>query len=255
MPKNIELIERKSLLRPTKVEYADYAINHVQGCSHGCLYPCYAFKISQKYGVVRTYEEWCEPKVVGNAMELLEREIPRLRDKIGRVYLCFMTDPFMHQREEIHATSQNIILALNQAGIPVTVLTKGVLPLNLSTLSRENEYGITLVSLDEKFREKYEPGAAPLEERLRALRDLKSQGCRTWISIEPYPTPGIWGQDLRKILCGAAGAADKIVFGAWNYNLSLPAHIDRTAFYKSCKAVVHDFCREFDIDWHFKKGT
>ncbi|MEE1061431.1 MAG: hypothetical protein UH080_06370 [Ruminococcus sp.] len=41
-----ETIIRKSMLYKTGVEYGDYIINHVLGCSHGCQYPCYAFLIS-----------------------------------------------------------------------------------------------------------------------------------------------------------------------------------------------------------------
>ena len=33
---------RKSLIYKTAVEYGDYTLNHVTGCSHGCKYPCYA---------------------------------------------------------------------------------------------------------------------------------------------------------------------------------------------------------------------
>ena len=39
-----ENIERKSLLYKTDVEYGDYSLNHIQGCSHGCKYPCFAIK-------------------------------------------------------------------------------------------------------------------------------------------------------------------------------------------------------------------
>ena len=31
---------RKSLIYKTGVEYGDYTLNHVLGCSHGCNYPC-----------------------------------------------------------------------------------------------------------------------------------------------------------------------------------------------------------------------
>ena len=41
----MEKITRKSMLYKTGVEYGDYTINHVLGCSHGCKYPCYAFQI------------------------------------------------------------------------------------------------------------------------------------------------------------------------------------------------------------------
>lgn len=43
-------IERKSMLYRTGVEYGDYTMNHVLGCSHGCKYPCYAF-LQKKYSL------------------------------------------------------------------------------------------------------------------------------------------------------------------------------------------------------------
>ncbi|MEK7375887.1 MAG: radical SAM protein, partial [Candidatus Margulisiibacteriota bacterium] len=70
-------IKRKSLLYKSGVEYADYCLNHVEGCSHGCKYPCYAFMMKKRCGVVKTYEEWCQPKIVSNAIELLDEEIPK----------------------------------------------------------------------------------------------------------------------------------------------------------------------------------
>ncbi|MCX5782145.1 MAG: radical SAM protein, partial [Elusimicrobia bacterium] len=33
-------INRGSLLYKSGVEYANFCINHVKGCSHGCNYPC-----------------------------------------------------------------------------------------------------------------------------------------------------------------------------------------------------------------------
>ena len=47
MKKVNNLICRKTLLYKTGVEYGDYTINHIQGCSHGCLYPCYAFMMAK----------------------------------------------------------------------------------------------------------------------------------------------------------------------------------------------------------------
>ena len=89
-------MERKSLLYKTGVEYGDYTINHVLGCSHGCLYPCYAFMMARRFGKVKTYEQWCKPVIVNNAIELLEKELPKLKNKIETVHLCFTTDPFMY---------------------------------------------------------------------------------------------------------------------------------------------------------------
>lgn len=80
-------IERKSMLYQTGVEYGDYTINHVLGCSHGCKYPCYAFLLKKRFGQVKTYEEWCCPFLVSNTLELLDKEVPRLKeqDTVGPV--------------------------------------------------------------------------------------------------------------------------------------------------------------------------
>ena len=101
MNKVCTFIERKTLLYKTAVEYGDYTINHIEGCSHGCLYPCYAMLMAKRFGRVKSYDEWINPKIVANAVELLQKEIPRLRDKIKFVHLCFSTDPFMYGYQEI----------------------------------------------------------------------------------------------------------------------------------------------------------
>ena len=91
----MEIIRRKTMLYKTGVEYGDYTMNHVQGCAHGCLYPCYAYMLSKRFGKVKSREEWCNPKLVENTLELLDTEIPKLKNKIRSVQLCFTTDPFM----------------------------------------------------------------------------------------------------------------------------------------------------------------
>ena len=144
----MDKIKRRTLLYKTGVEYGDYTLNHVQGCAHGCKYPCYAMMMARRFGTAKTYEEWCEPKLAENALELLDKEVPKYKSKIKSVHLCFTTDPFMYGYDEISEMSLQIIRKLNQAGIKCTVLTKGILPFELADLSHENEYGITLVSLN-----------------------------------------------------------------------------------------------------------
>lgn len=247
-------IQRKSMLYITGVEYGDYTMNHVQGCSHGCKYPCYAFLMKKRFGQVQTYEKWLEPYLVSNTLDLLDMEIPKLKDKINSVHLCFTTDPFMYGYNEISQMSIAAIKKLNAAGIKCTVLTKGILPAELGTLSLENEYGITVVSLDESFTQQYEPGAAPVRARIAALRLLSDQGYKTWVSIEPYPTPNISEQNLNDILEELA-FVDKIIFGQLHYSKAVSAYADNVAFYNECAATVRDFCNRHEISCHIKKGT
>lgn len=247
-------INRKSMLYKTGVEYGDYTMNHVIGCAHGCKYPCYAFLMAKRFGKVSSYEEWIKPVLVGNTLELLDREIPKLKSKIKSVQLCFTTDPFMYGYDEIKKMSLAAIRKLNNAGIKCTVLTKGLLPFELAELSKDNEYGITLISLDEAYRERIEPGAASYAERIEALQSLHNAGCKTWVSIEPYPTPNLIEQDLNGIL-NAVAFTDKIIFGRTNYNREISSYVAHKDYYNKQAESVVAFCQKHSIHYHIKKGT
>ena len=247
-------IERKSMLYVTGVEYGDYTMNHVLGCSHGCKFPCYAYLQKKRFGQVHTYEEWLEPYLVSNTIELLDKEIPRLKEKIKSVQLCFSTDPFMYGYDEIAQMSIAAIRKLNEAEIKCTVLTKGILPSELSELSDDNEYGITLISLNEDYRKRMEPHAAPYAERIEALRTLHEKGCKTWVSIEPYPTPNLIEQSLEEIL-ESISFVDKIIFGRTNYSKEVSVYTEHKVFYNKVAKQVIEFCDNQGISYHIKDGT
>lgn len=245
---------RKTLIYKTGVEYGDYTLNHVLGCAHGCLYPCYAFAMAKRFGKVKTYSEWCKPQIVENTLDLLDKELLRYKDRIKKLHLCFTTDPFMYGYPEIGELSIDILRRANTQGILCSVLTKGILPIELSSLPMRNEYGITLVSLDEVFSKQYEPFAAPVTERLVALKNLHEKKCPTWVSIEPYPTPNIIEQDLEEIL-EAVAFTDNIIFGRLHYNKIVTEYKEYQHFYNSCAQRVKSFCMKHGIHCHIKNGT
>ena len=70
-----------------------------------------------------------------------------------------------------------------------------------------------------------EPGSAPYLERIKSLKRLHDAGCKTWVSIEPYPTPNILDQEILPIL-ETISFADKIIFGRLNYNKQVTAYKD-----------------------------
>jgi len=146
------------------------------------------------------------------------------------------------------------IKKLNQSDIKCTILTKGLLPRELSGYSSDNEYGITLISLDDAYRERVEPGAASYKDRLAALKYLCDKGCKTWVSIEPYPTPNLIKQDLHEIL-ETVEFTDKIIFGRTNYSKEISAYREHKAFYNEQAELTIAFCEERGIDYHIKKGT
>jgi len=250
----VQTITRKTLLYKTNVEYGDHTINHVEGCSHGCLYPCYAMLMAKRFGKVKTYKEWITPKIVNNALELLEKEIPKYKDKIRFVQLCFTTDPFMYGYNEVSELSYEIIKRLNKDDIKCTALTKGILPSKLAKLSLKNEFGITLITINDEHRQAYEPFAAPMKERIKGLYNLHKQGIKTWVSIEPYPTPNIIDQDFDEIL-DKLSFVDKFIFGRLNYNAKVSEYKAHKDFFNETAKKLISFTKINKKEYYIKRGT
>jgi DNA repair photolyase len=242
----MDTVVRKSLLYRSGLGF--WCVNHVQGCAHGCTYPCYAYLMARHYGRAKDDGDWRHPRLVENAVELLERQLARKRERIEEVHLCLTTDPFMVGYPEVASRSLALIERLNTHGVRASVLTKGILPANLAELrfDRGNTLGISLVSLDERFRRRFEPGAAPYRERIAALEYLHAAGCRTLVHIEPYPTPNIVRQEVGPLL-EAVAFVDELYFGRWHYS-SLPgSSAECEDFYRSQERIVRAFCRQHRI--------
>jgi DNA repair photolyase len=155
----------------------------------------------------------------------------------------------MAGRPEIQSMSLRIIEKINSAGLACDILTKGILPGELAgrSFSKGNRYGISIISLDEQFRLRWEPGAAPYAERTGALRHLHDRGFSTYAHIEPYPTPNIIKQDFKALL-NAVVFVDSIYFSGWNYNPVTDRYPDREVFYAGLARELQIFCRRHGID-------
>ncbi|MBU0758029.1 MAG: hypothetical protein KKF44_08205 [Nanoarchaeota archaeon] len=117
-----------------------------------------------------------------------------------------------------------------------------------------NEYGITLVSLNKTFKNNFEKYSAPYDKRINSLKYLHTKGLKTWVSIEPYPTPNLVKQDISKIL-NIIPFVDKIIFGKLNYNVKSNQFENNDLFYEKCADTVIDFCHSKNIEYHIKFGT
>ena len=87
-----------------------------------------------------------------------------------------------------------------------------------------------------------------------ALKALHNAGCKTWVSIEPYPTPNIVKQDMQKLL-DEVSFVDCIIFGRMNYNKEVTLYAEHKKFFNDSAAEVMLFCNKHGISYHIKEGT
>ncbi len=99
-----------------------------------------------------------------------------------------------------------------------------------------------------------ESGSAPYKERIASLKYLHDNGCKTWVSIEPYPTPNFVDQNLDDIL-NAVAFTDKIIFGRLHYNKKVSEYKDYKKFYNNMANKVIEFCNKNNIEYHIKNKT
>ena len=92
------------------------------------------------------------------------------------------------------------------------------------------------------------------KERIAALRTLHDAGCKTWVSIEPYPTPNFIEQDLNEIL-DAISFCDKIIFGRLNYNKKVSEYKDHKVYFNKLAEQVIAYCEANGKQYHIKDGT
>lgn len=229
-----------------------FVCNPFNGCYHGCWY-CYNPKIMKK-----SKDEFKNISIKGedeqHVINKVKYDLRNFGEDIEWVYLSFSTDPFQNIDEsEYEDISLGIIEALKEEDIGVITLTKGAIGDYVDIDNYPDWYGITLVSLSENFREKYEIDSLSFEKRIKALKKAHNMGIKTWVSIEPYPTPKLFKQQFRPVL-EAVDFVDKMIFGKWNYDYRASGRFNN-AFYIKKKEEFIEFCEERGIQYKVKEDV
>lgn len=200
-------IRAKTILSGSKV--FDYALNPYVGCMHNCVY-CYARFMKRFSGHRERWGEFVDVKI--NAPELLTNEISR--KKRGRVWISGVCDPYQPIEKRYGLTGRCLeILAAHDW--PVTVQTKSPLVIrDIEILKRfqDAEVGFTITTADESIRRRFEYGAPPIGQRLKAIEMLHAEGINTFVMIAPI-LPGADG--LVELL---KGKIDYVLLDRLNYH-------------------------------------
>jgi DNA repair photolyase len=203
----IKEIYARSILSRSKV--FDYVVNPYIGCQHGCTY-CYARFMKRFTGHKEPWGEFVDAKI--NAPDLLQRQVMKLPP--GRVWVSGVCDSYQPAERKYELTKKCLEI-LAEHHWPTTIQTKSSLVLRDINLLRENsniEVGLSVTTGDEGIRKLFEPGASPIEERVRALEELHLAGIRTFAMIAPVLPKA---ENLAAML---GGKVDYVLIDRLNYH-------------------------------------
>ena len=178
------LVNAKSILVKSKLPGADYVINPYIGCLNACTY-CYA-KFMLRFQ--RHWNEWGKfVDVKINAPGLL----PTKSLKGKKVLMSSVTDPYQAVEKKYELT-RKILKQLIPLQPSLFILTKSDLVLRDIDLLKQFKDCIVCFSMafDENVRKRLEPGAQPLQRRVKALKKLRKAGIKAGIFIAPL-IPGV----------------------------------------------------------------
>jgi DNA repair photolyase len=169
-------------------EYSELACNLYRGCTHGCRY-CYAPATMRTTG-----DKWhgkAEPRK--DILRLLEKDAKKLNGDNRSILFCFLCDPYQPLERTEHLTRQALKI-MAQYHLNNQVLTKGCADIILDDLElmkkAHTKLGITLCFADDDLRQKWEPKASTVGDRLNILKTTHKSGIFTWVSLEPVIDPG-----------------------------------------------------------------
>lgn len=193
-------------------EYAPLALNLYAGCPHGCRY-CYAPDVVRRDRVEFHELAYTRPGILDTLARDLKSERELTMDH--PVLLCFTSDPY-HPGDT--SATREAIIALHAYGHPVHILTKGGLragrDFDLLGVLLQDALAATLTFTSSRDSQKWEPLAAPPEERLAMLERAHDRGITTWASLEPVIDPP---QSL-ELIKFAAPFTDLFKVGTWNHD-------------------------------------
>jgi DNA repair photolyase len=158
-----------------------YNFNIYRGCPHQCIY---CDSRSQCYGI----EDFRDVLVKVNAVELLEKELPRKRVK-GPIGTGSMSDPYNPVEERLQLT-RRCLQVIARFGFPVHLITKSDLVTRdadvLSDIAQVHAaVCFTITTTDDDLARKIEPGAPPSSARLAAMQALASRGVPVGTTLMP----------------------------------------------------------------------
>jgi DNA repair photolyase len=208
-PRDVHAALRKSLLIDSFL-CCRFSFSPYMACGHGCRY---CDGRAERYWVEGDFER--DIVVRQNLPQLLRRELPRLRERAPVGIGSGITDAYQ-PLERRQGLMRECAAILADHRFPVTVLTKSSLVCRDIDLWEKVNRGssfilnMSIATLDETVRRRFEPGASPIAARLATLREFRNRGMSVGVMAMPLlPFISDGEQDIRALVSAMkeAGAA------------------------------------------------
>lgn len=171
----IQEIEVNSFL--TKSKSFDHVFNPYRGCMHRCKY----FYAHYMKDYTQHKEAW------GDYVDVKKIKRYHIPKNAKRIMLSSVTDPYQPIEAKYKVTRNALKHLIGFSGT-VSILTKSKLVTRDIDLFKQMEHvevGMSIATVDEKFRRIMEEGASPIKERMEALKKIHDAGITTYVFVAP----------------------------------------------------------------------
>lgn len=190
-----EIIAR-SIITKSNLPDADFVINPYVGCMHACIY-CYASFMKRFTGHLESWGEFVDVKI--NAPELIPEKSSKYKGK--SIFLSSVTDPYLSFERKYELT-RKILKKLIPLEPNLGIQTKSdliVRDIDLLKQFKNCEAGLTITTTNDDIRKEIEPFTSSISNRIRALKEMREAGIKTYVFIGPiFPFLTDWKDVIGK---------------------------------------------------------
>ena len=171
-----------------------WSLNPYMGCAHRCSF-CYVRHFEQRADRPSDDRYGRSIRVKTNVAQVLRRELGRPSWQRETVSIGAATDPYQPAEGRFRLT-RACLVELAEARTPFSIITRGPLVVRdidvLEGASARAEVGVyfSIPTLDDRVWRTTEPGTAPPQSRLEAVRRLSGAGIDVGVGIAPI-LPGL----------------------------------------------------------------
>jgi DNA repair photolyase len=155
----------------------------------------------------------------------LERDLDKQNVKGKTVFFSFTSDPYQAIEKDLNVTGRAIKM-VSDRGAGIRVLTKSSLVLrDIELLCKiDAEVGTTLLFSKDATREKWEPNADTVQNRMDMIKKLHGAGIKTWVSVEPVIDP----EQALDVMFALDEFVDTWKIGKLNHHKDIELHVNQT---------------------------